>query len=219
MTPILLEGIKSIKNSFILFIIVGFIRILVEIFIRNGAFNILHVNFHRGPIIRCMEFYLGMLMCPFYFKIKFYLDIISNNFYFKIIYTLVQILMPIMYYIIMYKYNDILYRCYYVLIFCIFIFITSYDFGYISDIMSYKICKLIFSCQMEIYLLHNTINKQLNKIKFHRQYIRKYNLLFFDFWIKLIITFIIAYLYKLLLRGRLSVLMDEILNLFNKILD
>jgi len=158
-----------------------------------------------------MDFYLGMLMYPLYFKIKFYVDIISCNFYFKIICTIGQVLMPIMIYIIMYKYNDSLYRCYYILIFCIFIFITVYDFGYISDIMNYKL--------MEIYLLHNIINKQINSIKCYKIYIGKHNLLILGFWIKLIITFIIAFLYKLLLRERPPLLMDKILNLFKKIFD
>ncbi len=216
LTPFLLGGIKNIKNSLILFVIVAFIRIVIEEFIRKGSINILDIHFHRGPVIRCMEFFLGMLTIPSFFKLKEYIDKIRFNCFINqlifVIFTIIQLLSPILLYIIMVKYNSVLHRCYFVLIFCVFIFVFGYDYGYLSNLISMKYSKMIMSCQMEMYLIHFSLNSIINKIK---KYI---NWKFtsndeYDFIIKLIIVFIIAFTYKSLLKEKLALTMDLIVNL------
>ena len=159
-TPFLLKGIKTIKSSLLLFVTVAFIRIVIEEYIRKGkeAINILDLDFHRGPGIRCMEFFLGMLTIPTFFKIKKILEPLRNNFLIKVLFTIIQLVSPLIIYNLMLKYDQILLRCHFVLIFCFFIFIFGYDYGYLSDILSSKSCKLIMSCQMEMYLLQRTVN-------------------------------------------------------------
>jgi len=58
LVPILLQGIKNLKISFILFFIVAFIRVATEEVILNGSINFFDAHFHRGPIIRLLEFYI-----------------------------------------------------------------------------------------------------------------------------------------------------------------
>ena len=77
---------------------------------------------------------------------------------------MIQILFPIFIYYLMIKYNQILYRCYFVLIFCLFIFIISFDYGYLSKLFSKNISKNIMSCQLEMYLLQNTLNSIMSDI-------------------------------------------------------
>ena len=216
LTPLLLNGINNIKNSIILFLLVSIIRIGTEIFIANGAINILDVNFHRGPIIRCMEFYLGMLSTPLYFKIKFYLDKFENEIYVKRIFTMIQILFPIFIYYLMIKYNQILYRCYFVLIFCLFIFIISFDYGYLSKLFSKNISKNIMSCQLEMYLLQNTLNSIMSDIMLinNWKYPSNSDL---EFFIKLLVIFIISFIYKKLLKGPLSIIFDIFIFYLKKI--
>ena len=64
----------------------------------------------------------------------------------------------------MLEFNNKLIRCYFVLIFCLCIFLISYDYGYISNLIRIKLCKEAMSCQLEMYLLHNSLNNILIKI-------------------------------------------------------
>ena len=92
LVPILLQGIQNIKTSLILFFIVSFIRIATEEVIIYGALNLFDANFHRGPIIRLLEFYMGMLLIPMFFYIKNFLDKYKNKLWFKIIYFKIQLM-------------------------------------------------------------------------------------------------------------------------------
>ena len=186
--------IKSIKISLILFLLVSIIRILTEEVIFHGGLNLFDAHFHRGPIIRLLEFYMGMLLIPLFFFYKYRFDKYKNKNWFKMIYTFIQIFIPIFIYYMILKYDKILYRCYFVLIFCVIIFIISYDYGYLSDLFAYKLSINIMSCQMEMYLIQNTINNIIFKLK------KRTNLEIginseIDFLFKLIIIFL-GYIYS-----------------------
>ena len=79
LSPFLLKGIKTMRRSLILFSIISLVRILGEEIIINGAINLFDADFHYGPIIRLLEFYIGMLTVPLYFFIKLYLDNFKGN--------------------------------------------------------------------------------------------------------------------------------------------
>ena len=139
LSPFLLGGNKNIKNSLLLFSFVAFIRVGIEELIKNGAKNFMGFNFHYNPIIRLMDFYLGMLMIPLFLKIKYFLDKIRDKLYLNYIFTSFQIIFPITIYFIMLEFNNKLFRCYFVLIFCLCIFLISFDYGYLSNINTKKI--------------------------------------------------------------------------------
>ena len=96
LSPLLLKGIKNIKISVTLFFTVFFTLFLVEYFVKNGAINLFQTNIYFGPIIRLLEFYMGMLMIPlfFYIKIKFN-KIIRYKKMMKVLFTIIQIFAPI----------------------------------------------------------------------------------------------------------------------------
>jgi hypothetical protein len=173
----------------------------------------MNFNFHHGPIIRLMEFYLGMLMIPLFLKIKYYLDKIPNKLYIKFFFTSIQIIFPIIIYFVMLEFNNKLIKCYFVLIFCFCIFLISYDYGYLSNIIGTKICKEIMSCQLEMYLLHNTIQSIL--------FLRLNNHLPKNAELKFLIIiefiFIISYIYKKIFREKFALFMDKIIDFFKKI--
>jgi peptidoglycan/LPS O-acetylase OafA/YrhL len=189
LSPFLLGGNKNIKNSLIIFFFVAFIRVGIEEIIKNGAKNFMNFNFHHGPIIRLMDFYLGMLMIPSFFKIKCFLDKIRDKYYLKYFFTIIQIIFPINIYFVMLEFNNKLIRCYFVLIFCLCIFLISYDYGYISNLIRIKLCKEAMSCQLEMYLLHNSLNNIL--IKILNNHSQQYAELMF--LITIIFIFIISY--------------------------
>lgn len=203
LVPLLIQGLKTIKISIFYLLIICFIRILCEEIINNGAFNMFDIDFHRGPIIRLLEFYMGMLLIPLFYKSKSYLDKHKNKKWFKMIFTLIEIVSVIILYFIMLRFDRVMYRCYFTIIFCSFIFIISFDFGYISDLFSNKFMIKITCCQMEMYIIQRTINetfyKIINKKKFELSFDSEIN-----FLIKLFIIFITAYLYRILLRDIFS---------------
>ena len=88
LVPLLLKGIKQIKTSLILFFIISFIRISIEEIIHNGGLNIFDTDFHRGPFIRLLEFYLGMLLIPTFYLFKNNLDNFINSYSLKLVFII-----------------------------------------------------------------------------------------------------------------------------------
>ena len=158
LTPFLIYGINSLKKSLILFFFIALLRILIEELVINGKFNPFDANFHTGPIIRFLEFFLGMLISPLFFLLKSYFDKYREIKSFKIIFTFFHFCLFFSIYYIILKYNNILLRCFFVLIFNAFILLFGLDYGYLSDIFANKLCQTIMSCQMEMYLFQSIIN-------------------------------------------------------------
>ena len=217
MTPFLLYGIKTLKNAVLLFIIFALTRILIEEFINLGGFNIFIINFHVNPFIRCIEFYLGMLIIPLFFKLKYVLDKNKKHYCFKILFTLIQMILPILLYFLIIKFTKIKYRVYFVFTFIFLNFVIGLDYGYLSELFSIKIIKKLLSYQMEIYLFQNSATILITKImKYHKlKFPSNRNL---EFFIKLINIFIFAFLYKELLKERLAKIIDKIIDLIKKLL-
>ena len=133
------------------------------------------------------------------------------------IFTFIQIFLIICSYYLMLIYNNILYRCYFIVIFCFFIFISGFDYGYLSDFISNRICQNIMSCQMEMYLIQNTINSIINSICNHLNWHISLNTEI-EFIIKLIIIFIIAFLYKRFVKDELFKYFDILLFKIKKLI-
>lgn len=210
LTPLLLKGIKNIKNSVLLFFIISFIRVATEEVIFHGAFNIFDAEFHRGPIIRLLEFYMGMLLTPMFFYFKNIIDKCKNKLLIKIIFTYIQIVLPIIIYLIMLKYNNLFLRCYFVLIFCFFVFIISYDFGILSDLFAHKLCVKIMSCQMEMFLFQKAIYNIFLHSIIKKEFALMFNNKQIQFLIKLSMIFICGFLYKILFKEKFAKILDII---------
>ena len=216
LSPFLLKGIKNIKISATLFIIVSLIRILVEYFVKNGEINLFPTYLYFGPIIRLLEFYLGMLMIPLFFYLKTKQDKIAK---YKIIldvfYTIIQIFAPIQQYLIMKKYNYI-YSSFHVIYCCFFVFIIANDYGFLSNITNNKILNKLKSCQYEVYILQFRLDiffRKLYSSKFKKNQLNIELL----FHLKLILLFLISYNYKIFLKEKFAKLMDIIIAFLSKI--
>jgi peptidoglycan/LPS O-acetylase OafA/YrhL len=208
-SPLLLISINNLKNSLKCLFFTFLARILVEEFLNHGAYNVFDTNFHCGPIIRILEFYIGMLLSPLFLTLKAYLDKFQNKFAFKIISTIIQIISPIYLCYIMIKCDKIIYRCYFILIISTYVFIISFDYGFLSSLVGTKIFRIVMSAQLEMYLIQINVNITFEK------YFGKINrsglpgeIIFFT---KLMIIFIISYFYRKFFREKLAILMDKII--------
>lgn len=182
---------------------------MIEEFIYNGALNIFDTHIHDGPIIRIFEFYLGMLLIPIFLRIKCFLDQYKSLHIFKIFLTIIPISTTIIFLYVINKYYFNLLRCYYILIICLYIFIIGFEYGYLQEIISNNIIKVIMNPQMEMYLSHVSIDRMIEKNKLLK-YIMNYMNKEIIFIAKLIIIFLVGTFYKKLLKERLSNLMDKI---------
>lgn len=152
-------------------------------------------------------------MIPLFLKIKCFLDKKQNKICLKTFFTFIQIIFYIIIHFIMVKFNKLLLRCYFVLIFCACIFSISYDYGYLSNLIKLKICKEVMSCQMEMYLMHISLNHILIKI-LKNHFPKNVEL---KFLLKIDFIFVISYIYKKLFKTKLSIFMDNIVDLLKKI--
>ena len=212
LSPFLLCTINNIKNTLKIFFFVCLSRILAEEFLNRGAFNVFDTHLHCGPIIRIFEFYMGMLLVPLYFHFKSRLDKYQNNYAFKIICTIIQIVSPICLCYLMIKYDKILFRCYFLLIICVYVFIISYDYGYLSFLTSLKFIKIAMSTQLEMYLIQMNVHLSIDKYLKRKYFYRLSGLHYF--YLKLIIIFNIAFIYRRFYRDKFANLMDKIIFLF-----
>ena len=208
-SPLLLNSINNLKSSLKCLFFALLARILVEEFLNRGAYNVFDTNYHCGPIIRILEFYIGMLLSPLYFTLKDYLDKFQNKFALKMISTIIQIILPIYLCYLMIKFDKIFYRCYFILIISAYIFIISFDYGYISSLVGTKLFKTIMSAQLEMYLIQINVDITFEKYfgKINRSGLSGEAI----FFIKLMIIFIISYFYRKCFRDKLAILMDKII--------
>ena len=209
-SPFLLNGINKLYRALFLFMIISSVRIFGEVLIKKGAINLFDANFHYGPFVRLLEFYMGMLTVPIYFLIRFYLDSFrKQKIYFTIFFTIFQIFSPILIYIVSIKFKYIFYRGHFALFFSIITILFGFDYGLISNILSTKIVQIIISCQIEMYILQFNINHFIIKLLFKKN--PKNNIeIEIHFIIKLIIIFTIAFLYNKTLKPKLTNIFDTI---------
>ena len=210
LVPILLCGIKKIKTSIILLMITVFIRVSIEEIDTNSIYKLYNACLHHDPIIRMFDFYIGMLLIPMYFSIKYHFDKFKNNECFKFVFTCIQILYPILIYYIMLIYNNKLHRCYFVLISSVFVFVVSFDYGYLSILFAKKIFVKIMSCQMEMYLIQTSIDEMFHNL-FYKNKLFLYFHIEIQFMIKLIIIFTFGFLYRILLKEKFAKIFDSVL--------
>lgn len=208
LAPFFVYSINNIKNSIKIFAFITFFRILAEEFLYLGAYNIFDMNLHCGPIIRICEFYMGMSITPLYFQFKSLLDKFQTRFEFKILYTVIQIVLPFYLCYLMIKYNEVLLRCYFLLIISVYIFFISYDYGYLSYLSSIKIIKIILLPQMEMYLIQ--MNVHLSFDKHFKKTNLKYSSKLFYYYLEIVTIFTISLFYRTFFRDKFAKIMDKI---------
>ena len=217
LSPILLKGIKNLKRSIILFVIVAAIRIWIELAVKMGGDNIFGIFFHANPAIKLLEFFLGMLIVPTFYLLKEKIDKIGNKIFFKIIWTIIELAMPFGMWFFMYYLSGTFIRAYFVLFFCICVFIASMNYGYLSDFFGLKIPARVLGYQMGAFLLHLVVNESLTKI-FRWTHITLPSNYLIAFAIKMVFLLIAACIYHEFIAKWLSKLMDIIVHFFKRIL-
>ena len=208
LAPFFLKAIKNVKTSLVFFVIVALIRVGIELPIKYGADNIFNIWFHANPIVKTLEFFLGMLIVPTFCSLKNILDKKQDSNALKIGWTCVELCLPVGMYFAMFYLSSILIRAFFVLFFWVCVAIASMNYGYISRFATFKVVKKILSYQMEAFLLHLVVDEVIKKPIYWFGWDSPSNLVLW-FTMKFVILMVIAGLYHEFLTNRLAKAMDK----------
>ena len=180
------------------------IRIILEL---NDTF--FPFEYHTSPIIRCIEFFIGMLMVPFYHKVKSIMNHNSSNnssFNITLIMSIIELIVSAIYIYLIIKMEGKWIRGYFVIAACFVVFIYSLDGGIISRFLSIKIIRLFAMIQLEFYVFHQVIIRLLESTlsSFIPSVFIQSIILFF-------IIVILSFLYKKFLKEKFTIAMKKIL--------
>ena len=70
MTPLLLAFSQKIKQSIVLFVMIAVIRYMIEYVNVKCPGMVWNFVIHTSPLIRCLEFFMGMLLIPLFMYTK-----------------------------------------------------------------------------------------------------------------------------------------------------
>lgn len=159
LTPFLLKLLKN-KKSAIVSLIVGLIlRVGLEFVSRNFMFPFYKIQVHTNPIIRCLEYFLGMATAYFF--------ICHKSFSKKIVSSIVEIAIVVLISVavIVPVFFDIKpFRAVYVVLFCIAVFVFASDNGILSKALSIKPFEWLSNVQFEFFMLHSVVLKCFKSI-------------------------------------------------------
>ena len=151
LSPLLLKLAKDIKVSCALFVIVFAIRFLID-YLNASYPQYLPFNIHVSPVVRSLEYFLGMLLVPLFMRIE---SLINGKRTF-IAFTFLEISVTTLtiYFLMTHLYA---YRTYSAFFFSLLVFVFSFDKGLISMFLALKPFKWFASIQFEFYIFHQAL--------------------------------------------------------------
>lgn len=159
-SPFLLMTISSKKRATISLCVAVFIRLLIEKQQIMFGTDLTSWNLHVSPVVRSLEFYIGMALCPLSFWIKSLF--IKNIKYSRSISSLLELLTLVFVIALVIIENGVWMRGDYVLLFGLLIVVYSWDYGVVSTFLSTFIFRKIGSIEFEFFILHQVIIRIFN---------------------------------------------------------
>ena len=211
LSPLFIRLMKS-KKVLIIFIIVFIVRLSIDVIQETDViFVTLHT--HVNPFVRSLEFFMGMLLVPIFMDCKQKIYHISKLLRI-VIFSFIEISACIILFYLMYSYLNICFKTYYVLLFCMNIFIFAFDEGIFSKILGSKVFKQFNSIQFEFYLSHTTFLAYCNAIIYKMNIeIATFGIKFALFVSEFLLLTLICIIYNKLLKPYLSNLMRKFFHL------
>ena len=203
LSPFFLQAIKKVKTSIVLFCVVVFLRIMFEFLVVN-YWKDFNINLHVNPLIKASEFFIGMLTVPVFNLINNKIQFYKQKRWVKVIFTLIEVLILVSLFFIIYYGGEVLSRGLFVFIFSLFVVLIALCCGYISDFCSSKIMRKMCSCQLEMYLFQVVVFYGLHLliVSLDVWYITDRALI--QFIGKILIIYLISAIYKDYISGVIS---------------
>lgn len=156
MSPLLMNfvEVKNVRKT--MFFLLGMIlfRVLIELPLFHINCNIIY---HINPIVRCLEFFIGMLVLPIYLHLKNTIQIRKNT---KLIFSVIEILYVFILFNV-WKYTNFI-RGAYIPLISILILIFSMNLGFVSKLLSVNIFRKFSYIELEFFMFHQLVIKFFN---------------------------------------------------------
>ena len=154
LAPLLMNFIQvnNIKKMVMLVLCVAIFRIFIEFLPSTTNYDLWDINYHINPVIRSLEFFIGMLILPFFVYLKNIFNIRK-----KLLFSFLELFYIILLLEILQHTNFI--RGAYIPLIFILVLIFSLDKGYISEILSAKIFTIISNVELEFFMFHQIVIK------------------------------------------------------------
>lgn len=166
MSPFLLKGLKTRRSAAVSFVLVACLRLLADYLSAAGYVPFTPYNTHVSPLIRIMEFYLGMTLYRFHSTAEDFLQRhhIAQN---RLLFSAAELLTLVSAVTLVITMEGTLRRSGFVLIFCIVVFVFSFDRGLLSaaagggnrNSRAGRFIALLAGYEFEFYLLHQPMVK------------------------------------------------------------
>lgn len=210
MSPLFIKMISKRKNTAVLLVLVTLIRFAVELIHISYPNYFFHISMHVSPLIRSMEFFMGMCVYNVFSTVKENVHISADSTKSKTLLTLFEIGIIIISSGLAIVGNGVLPRAVFVVLSCLLVFVFAFEGGYIAKFLSIKPFIWFSSIQLEFFLIHQVVMKPFNEHFFpaHHTYIGAMITISLSF----ILTILAACIYKKFLRNKLTDVMKRLLN-------
>ncbi len=135
------------------------LRIALELASLHGA-HFISIDFHFFPPIRCLEFFIGMLMVPAYFTLRTEMEN-SDIKHSMALLTAAEVLVSAAYTWLIISMEGKWIRGYFVLAACVLVFVFAMNGGVLSRFLSLRPFALFAVIQLEFFLLHDVVIRTL----------------------------------------------------------
>ena len=153
MTPVLLRFAKRIRPACVLFLLVFLTRFLVEYLVARHPNEYLSLVVHCNPVVRCLEFFMGMLMVPLFMAARERLSDKKSSWWM----SLAEILAFGIYAAAAVRFHSSWNYALFVLLGAGVIFVFAFDRGLLSRFLSLKPFRWFSKIQLEFYLFHQAL--------------------------------------------------------------
>ena len=154
LAPLMLRFLKKPTIAFGAFLAAALIRYYLEYITVHFSGQFWNIALHTSPVVRSLEFFMAMMMTPFYFKLKENASLNSQKNFIRFSIVEVAFISGAIYLMIT-KTNWT--RNAFVWVFCFLVFILAFDTGIVSKFFSLKPFIWFSKIQIEFLLTHQTI--------------------------------------------------------------
>lgn len=180
--PLIIKSARKRHISIPMFLVCTALRLIWE-YAQIKNLMPFSVSFHVYPLVRLLEFCMGMYIVPLFFSIS---KIVAGNknrilFTFFEVVSLVGIILLIVYR------NDLM-RGTFALVFCGPVFVFAFNKGLVSSLLSVKPFELCSKIQMELFMLHPVVNSMMPRLLPDNKLA--------DTLIKFVVTIVVSVVYR-----------------------
>lgn len=209
LSPFLLKTANTRRRAVISLIIAFSLRFLIEKQQILFGTEITAWNLHVSPVVRGLEFYVGLALYP----ISLWFRDLLNRKYSQAISSLTEIIITLITLVLVVIQEGHWMRAEFVCVFCIMIVVYSWDMGIISNVLSTYIFKFFEHIEFEFFILHQAIIKVVNHYSILANYGWKYQSIV-SFLLVLIACYVWKHFFSDITRKWMDITLNKMQNIF-----